>query len=51
MRTVHEKFEKFKLDDKEYALYTSLLVISNGRVILVLIFLKLNLVLTLMIYF
>lgn len=31
MKTVHEKFEKFKLDDKEYALYSTLLVISTGK--------------------
>ncbi|CAF0776371.1 unnamed protein product [Brachionus calyciflorus] len=30
MKTIHEKFEKFKLDDKEYALYTALLVISTS---------------------
>ena len=31
MKTIHEKFEKFKLDDKEYALYSALLVISSGN--------------------
>ena len=30
MKTINEKFEKFKLDDKEYALYSALLVISTG---------------------
>ena len=31
MKAIHEKFEKFKLDDKEYALYSALLVISTGK--------------------
>lgn len=30
MKLIHEKFEKFKLDDKEYALYTTLLIVSTG---------------------
>ena len=32
MRTINEKFEKFKLDEKEYALYSALLVISTGNI-------------------
>lgn len=31
MKTIHEKFEKFKLDEKEYGLYSALLVISTGK--------------------
>jgi len=31
MKTINEKFEKFKLDEKEYALYSALLVISTGE--------------------
>jgi len=31
MKTINEKFEKFKLDEKEYALYSALLVISTGK--------------------
>jgi hypothetical protein len=30
MKTIHEKFEKFKLDEKEYGLYSALLVISTA---------------------
>ena len=30
MKSIHDKFEKFKLDDKEYGLYSALLVISTG---------------------
>jgi hypothetical protein len=30
MKSINEKFEKFKLDDKEYALYSALLVISTA---------------------
>jgi hypothetical protein len=30
MKTIHDKFEKVKLDDKEYGLYTALLVVSAG---------------------
>lgn len=30
MKTIHDKFDKFKLDDKEYGLYTALLVVSTG---------------------
>jgi hypothetical protein len=31
MKTIHEKFDKFKLDEKEYGLYSALLVISTGK--------------------
>lgn len=31
MKTIHEKFDKFKLDEKEYGLYSALLVISTGE--------------------
>ena len=31
MKTINDKFEKFKLDEKEYALYSALLVISTGK--------------------
>ena len=30
MKTLHEKFEKFKLDDKEYAIYSAILIISTA---------------------
>ncbi len=30
MKSLHEKFEKFKLDDKEYAIYSTLLIISTA---------------------
>ncbi len=30
MKTIHEKFDKFKLDEKEYGLYSALLVISTA---------------------
>jgi hypothetical protein len=31
MQKVHEKFEKFKLDDKEYSIYTTILIISTAN--------------------
>ncbi len=31
MKSVHEKFKKFDLDDKEYSIYTTILVISTGN--------------------
>ena len=39
MKTIHEKFKKFELDDKEYALYSALLVISTGMVFILSFFL------------
>jgi hypothetical protein len=30
MKSVHDKFDKFKLDEKEYALYSAILVISTA---------------------
>jgi hypothetical protein len=31
MKNLHEKFEKFKLDDKEYAIYTTIMIISTAN--------------------
>jgi hypothetical protein len=31
MRSVHDKFEKFQLDDKEYSIFTTILVISTAN--------------------
>jgi hypothetical protein len=30
MKCLHEKFDKYKLDDKEYAIYSTLLIISTA---------------------
>jgi hypothetical protein len=35
MKNIHDKFEKYKLDDKEYALLAALLFVSVGKIILV----------------
>jgi hypothetical protein len=31
MKSVHEKFDKFKLDEKEYSIYTTILIISTAN--------------------
>ena len=31
MKNIHEKFRKFELDDKEYSLYTTILIISAAN--------------------
>ena len=31
MKSFHERFEKFKMDEKEFAIFSALLVVSQGN--------------------